>query len=98
MVTLCKLTKAGVKRANNFYRTNIDNSIFMLKCASCIRIRYNFFFKLHLIQYFLLCYNHTLLCKVAYNWLSATLAIYYKYLTKKKRNVPDKERTSVNKK
>ena len=32
-------------------------------------------FKLHLIQYFLLLDNHTPLCKVAYNWLSATLTI-----------------------
>ena len=55
----------------------------------------NFFFKLHSIQYYyLLRYNHTPLCKVAYNWLSVTLTIYHKYLTKKKRNVPEKERTN----
>ena len=64
-------------------------------CAVCINSNSNNnFVKLHLIQYFLLCYNHTPLCKVAFNWLSATLAIYCKYPTKK-RNVPEKERTIV---
>ena len=55
----------------------------MRERKKCTTTMPGLFFKLHLIQYFLLCYNHTPLCKVAYKWRSATLAIYYKYLTNK---------------
>ena len=59
----------------------------------------NIIFQTSFNSIFLLRYNHTPLCKVAYNWLSATLTIYHEYLTKKKRkkkrNVLEKERASV---
>ena len=61
------------------------------KCEEIVNSNNNFFFKLHLIQYLLLHFNHAPLCKVAYNWLSAALTIYHKYLTRKKRIVSERE-------